>query len=467
MIFRKKIILFLLFAFLKVSVNAQDTLSLSVQELRSLLLQYHPVAKRSGLLSLRAEAQQKIARGQFDPKIEADWNGKTFDKKNYFNLLSSQIKIPTWYGVDIKAGYDVNSGVYLDPSNKTPTNGLATMGVSVPLLRGLVTDERRTMVRQANIMREMSELEQRKMLNDLFYDAYKAYWEWSLDYTRQVVAKQFYNITKQRFDNVKELFRRGDRPAIDTLEAFIQLQERQVQQNEARMNYISSTMQLSNFLWDANEQPVALNPNTRIKPLNLVTQETPLPTQDMTGILANITAQHPDLLLYLNEKDLLAQEIRLKKENLKPQLNANYNLLAKEWNYVKDYNPIQNYKWGVSFQVPIFQRKERGSLDMSRLKVQDVDYKLVAKRLELENKLKAAFNEWEINYEQYQLYGEIVKNQDRLYRAEITRLELGESTLFLVNSRETKLLETQLKRIELQAKIIKAYVTVNWVSVSL
>ena len=36
-------------------------------------------------------------------------NLKDFDK----NILNSSFKIPTWYGIDIKAGFDNSEGIYL------------------------------------------------------------------------------------------------------------------------------------------------------------------------------------------------------------------------------------------------------------------------------------------------------------------------------------------------------------------
>jgi hypothetical protein len=56
-----------------------------------------------------------MARGGFDPKIEVDFSKKQFKDTEYYSILNSSFKIPTWYGIEIKAGFDNNEGVYLNP----------------------------------------------------------------------------------------------------------------------------------------------------------------------------------------------------------------------------------------------------------------------------------------------------------------------------------------------------------------
>jgi len=53
-------------------------------------------------------------------------------------------------------------------------------------------------------------------------------------------------------------------------------------------------------------------------------------------------------------------------------------------------------------------------------------------------------------------------NYTALLRNELLRFNNGESSLFLVNSRENKVLEIKQKIIELQVKLLKATYTLNW-----
>ncbi len=63
--------------------------------------------------------------------------------------------------------------------------------MSLPLLKNLVTDRRRTILEQARIIVKQSEAARRNELNNLLLDAATAYWNWVREY-------QVYNVTTKR-----------------------------------------------------------------------------------------------------------------------------------------------------------------------------------------------------------------------------------------------------------------------------
>jgi hypothetical protein len=75
-------------------------------------------------------------------KIEVDFDKKQFKDTEYYSILNSSFKIPTWYGIEIKAGFDQNEGYYLNPENTVPNAGLTSLGISVPLGQGLFINQR-------------------------------------------------------------------------------------------------------------------------------------------------------------------------------------------------------------------------------------------------------------------------------------------------------------------------------------
>ena len=60
------------------------------------------------------------------------------------------------------------------------------------------------------------------------------------------------------------------------------------------------------------------------------------------------------------------------------------------------------------------------------------------------------------------IYGLATDNFEKLARGENLRFRAGEGTLFLVNSRENKLLEARQKLIELKTKWQKSKLAVQW-----
>ena len=118
---------------------------------------FHPLVRQANLLSEAARQELLISRGFFDPKLGAAFNSKSFDGKNYFNFFNPEIKIPTWPGLEIKAGYERNVGEDLSSSDITPNAGLQYLGIGLPLGQGLMTDARRTILKQAKIGINMAE----------------------------------------------------------------------------------------------------------------------------------------------------------------------------------------------------------------------------------------------------------------------------------------------------------------------
>ena len=124
----------------------------------------------------------------------------------------------------------------------------------------------------------------------------------------------------------------------------------------------------------------------------------------------------------------------------------------------------ENYKWGVNFSFPLFLRKERGALAQTKIKIQDTQLYRDNKRLELQNKILAYAEQTEVLQNQVERIAIQVYNYQLLYNGEIQKFDAGESTLFLINSRQQKLIEAQQKQLELEFKWRKAQTYLDWVN---
>jgi outer membrane protein TolC len=112
--------------------------------------------------------------------------------------------------------------------------------------------------------------------------------------------------------------------------------------------------------------------------------------------------------------------------------------------------------------VPLFLREERGKLQLTKAKQQANSLELVQTAREVENNLLAAYNEWQSLEEQIRFQEQMVANANTLRNGEVTRFQNGESSLFLVNSREMKLVEAQVKLYSLITKYAKAKTLLYW-----
>ena len=59
----------------------------------------------------------------------------------------------------------------------------------------------------------------------------------------------------------------------------------------------------------------------------------------------------------------------------------------------------------------------------------------------------------------------MVENYEKLLEAEIRKFDIGESSLFLINSRESKLIEARIKLISMETKLQKERVSLLYVAV--
>lgn len=66
--------------------------------------------------------------------------------------------------------------------------------------------------------------------------------------------------------------------------------------------------------------------------------------------------------------------------------------------------------------------------------------------------------------QQIRIFEDAYRNYIKLLEAEQLRFGLGETTLFVLNIRENKALETNQKLLELKAKFYQAFASLNWAS---
>ncbi len=77
--------------------------------------------------------------------------------------------------------------------------------------------------------------------------------------------------------------------------------------------------------------------------------------------------------------------------------------------------------------------------------------------LSIQNKIKAFQVEIDNLFEQISLFRQAIENYKGLVYGEQRKFEEGESSLFLVNSRENKLIDAEVKLVELLGKYQKAH----------
>lgn len=450
-----KILLGLVGVFSSAFVQGQNTIApyLSEKAFLNIVRQYHPVVRQADISIESAKARQLAARGMFDPSIKTNSAKKTFDGVQYYNAVDPVLHIPTWYGIEIYAGTGYLSGERIDP---TETEGRTSFaGVSVPLAKNLLMDKRRAALKTAGIFRSLSLIEKRTVINDLMLDASIAYWEWVRNYELYRLASDAVQVNEKRLTLVGTTVNIGERAAIDTVETLTQLQSFRYLQNDALIQFLNSGINLSAFLWKPNGEPYIIPGDVMPAPGQLQINYAAQPEVMISSFIDSALAQHPKLKEYDEKLKALEINRRLAFQELLPTINLKYNQLGKGYDFIKTaaaFLSENNYRFGMSLSLPLRLSQGRGEYKMARLKINETVIEQDLTRVLIINKITTAFNEL-INIKKLiSLQEEVYKNYLRLQQAEETRYFNGESSLFLINSRETKAIEARQKLLEIQSK---------------
>ncbi len=421
--------------------------------------------KEKNPLALKAEnnieygnAQLRAAKGGFDPQLDLALEKKLFNSINYYNYGVAELKQPLYTSQYLKMGYEYGQGIYLNPELSTPNIGVPYIGIEASLLQGLMFDKRRAEVIKAKYYSNYYYAEQKIQLNDICFVASNTYMD--ALYAKKInnVYNYFLTLANQRLKGISELSIIGEKPIMDTIEAAILLQGRLLDKQASEIEMLKR-----------NNEILVLNSTTEtISKLNLnitdsLDQLFFSTLKSIQQLLINESNNNPIITQYFAKQKVLETESRLKREMIKPKLDVSYNFLNNSNSAIITSLNTNNYKWGATFSFPIFLRKSRNEYKMTTLIAQNNEYETINKQNQLNYKRKYIIDALQITIGQIKNAEKSVVYTKILVEAEKLKFMNGESSLFLVNSRENKWLDSELKLAEYKLKYIKAYIELVYI----
>ncbi len=446
--------------------QARDTSSvLALSDVVQWVEAFHPVMRQAELALDQARRELGVARGAYDPRLKSAWARKVYGGKDYYEYFDAYLQVPLWIGA-FKAGYERNRGDYLNPDRTVPQSGLYYAGLSLPLGSGLFIDQRRAALQQARLVARMAEAEQRKVRNKLYLQVAKDYWDWYFAWQQRAGVAAALELVRQRLELTREKVRLGELAAIDSLEAFINLQDRYIQLQEATAELAEARLRLSAHLWSAEGQPLDLQPSVRpAAPAGTALAEfqSRFP---LAALEARLVQQHPELQKLRVKYEQLEVARRLEVEKMKPKFDLKYHFLTagpseQPWNgaYLRN-----NYKLGADFGFPIFLRSARAKVQIIRLKQERNLQEVAFAERQLLNELRAAYQRLLVLEQNLEALRALVRYYETLRAGEYDRFAAGESYVFLVNKREEKLLDARIKLAKLESALEKSKLEVLFLS---
>jgi outer membrane protein TolC len=448
----KLILLFFIFLGI-LPANAQLKI-FTEKELVAAVLKYHPVAKQADIGVSITRTGILSAKGEFDPQVKSESSQKEFDGIAYYRHITNEIRLPVWYGIDLYAGNEKITGSRINPEE---TTGVVTyLGFSVQPIRHLLMDKRRAALLKARNLFQLSEVQRKIEINDLLRESLNSYWTWWEKYHVQQVIKTALQNAEKRLVFVRTAFRLGERPAMDTVEAYTQVQSFQVMHLEALEKFIKATLEVSSFLWTANGQQFELS-------LDVAPQQyEPVPGMLLADIL-NVAQTHPELIQYTYQLNEGKIDKKLAFQSLLPDVQLRYNQTGRDLDKTVNapwFN--NNFRFGISVSMPLRFSQGRGDYQEAKLRIQRVELQQRNKRAQLLIKVRQYYTEWQQTENRLSVQLALLANVNALQKGEEMKFQNGESSLFLVNARELKTIEAEQKVYELRAKAKQAAADLRW-----
>ena len=302
-------------------------------------------------------------------------------------------------------------------------------------------------LRKAKVQVRLGQAERNLEAVSALYEASTAYFSWKRNFSEVQLYQKYVTNAEVRYQSVSKLIAQGDKPAIDSIEAGIIVRNRKLSLEDAKLKLAKAKLELSNFLWLENNLPLELQ-DDMVPEENLVTtiKET---LRSNEFLLENPSLEkHPKINALESKVEMLEIERKLKANMLLPKIDLGYSYLS-EHSSIDNYR-LQNYKVGVNFYFPLFLRKERGGLQLTKYKLQDASFDLDLERVQLKNKIKAQQTEIQSLEKQKALIASLVKDNEMMLTTEDRLFSFGESSIFLINSRENNLVSAQLSQLHIE-----------------
>ncbi len=421
---------------------AADTLLIGEREFLQQVLLYHPMLVNEELEVEKANQEVQVNRAAFDPAFYADWMNKDFDDKNYYNYQNAALawQLPT--GIKVKAGAERNSGEFINPEFNTPSEGLLFAELAVPI-EGLLRNEDQTRLQQSRIEADaaVSRLELRSRY--VVYDAADLYWNWFATTQDLALREEIRDLAAIRRTQILTRFRQGLATGMDTLEAHNLYLQREADYLKTQQLMEMWYQGAGNLIWDAS-----------------------LYREYRLGRLAPDSTWNSGVsqLSQLNRSPLInpaielaafkVQTALLDRQLARAQVTPDIYLKGKALSTRGETLTISGDAavFGFSVYFPLISRKERAKVKMTQLKLQQQEIQLSAYERELLLRFEQLNNQLALLEQELELVRQNVENTRELLRMENKRLLFGESTLLLVNLRESNYISAQLSYISIQKK---------------
>lgn len=425
------------------SISWANTLTLA--EIFSSVKAHFPLIIASQQEVNKANAKMEGSKGAFDPIISSSVQASPAG--TYINrYVDVGVHVPIMqYGAQAFVDYRNGQGDYpsYDQNYLTTQVGEVRAGVNFPLMRNKVIDPQRAMLKenQFQVALQKSRL-LLTMINTLQMASY-AYWDWIAQGIKVHVSEQLLDLAEIRQQAILIRHKVGDAAQVDITEnerliiqrrAALLMQKQQLQQ---------AALTLSLYYRDANGNPIV--PQNAWLPKQFPSNKAFTNKQRLAAYCYAFINQHPAIKMLNLEQHISFVNMQLQQNNALPTLDGQL-YVAKDYGS-NNNNNVRIWQsavyFSLNFNLPIYRRQALNGVIEAKRQIDQINSEKQLTKDKLTVAIANLINQSDAQQQQLNLLKHEVELAQTVEDAEKLRFTHGESSIFLVNQRETSTFETQ------------------------
>jgi outer membrane protein TolC len=352
-------------------------------------------------------------------------------------------------GAKVFGSYKLSDGRFPIYENVFNTNELGEfkVGALLSLLRDSTIDDRRFALEDTRLAASQARLDILLVQLKVQYEALQAYWTWVAAGAEIRVYEELLEIAEAREVGLTRQVREGAQPRIALTENEQNLIRRRTLLAEAQRDFQTAANSLSFYLRDG-EGNLFVPARDQLPRADLLSE---LP--DMAEMMADrrrfVLDERPELENLRLAIERAENRVELRRNELKPRLDFEVELS-------RDFGPVgdggegfdsTDTIVGLTFTVPLQRREARGRLRRAEaeLRARELEQRRIADEISVE--LDNILTNLDAALRLADLADDEVEQATAMVEAERKRFRLGAGDFFLVNLREERAADAQIRAI--------------------
>ena len=385
-----------------------------------------------------AGANLESAEGAFDHKLKIKTLNQ-FEDKYDNQLWDARLERQTPFsGVKFFLGQRQGTGTYPSYDGKYQTSSIGELfaGVDVPLLRDRAMDQPRLERERARQQATQAKIEVQQKTLEVLLKTGQSYWKWVVSGQKLRIVKSWTDMAIQRQEMLEKKVAAGDTSAIKLVDNRRSLSKRRAELVKASREFELATQELALYTgaesYALDDVPASFN---------LSTDRTHVPP-------STVAAQLPPFRIIQAQRELLSQERKFADALRLPELRLGLEGARDLGVLPASQSDPDQLRASLRIEIPLENRKAEGKVDEVRAKLNALTKREEWLQREWRNRLDQNRVSLETTRAQLELQELEVADAERMAKAELKRLQQGDSDVFFVNVREQDEADARLRLLE-------------------